>query len=581
MIDPQIRLAFSIANAPGATAVLLGAGVSRAAGIPSGWEVLVTLVQRLAVAEKVDTPTQGEAEAWFERHTGHKPTYSNVLQTIAPTSAQRHALLAAFFEPTEDEPRMPTATHHAVARLAAAGLVRVILTTNFDRLMEQALEAAGVVPRVVASAAQVAGMTPLAHARCTVVKLHGDYVLGDLRNSDEEIGAYPPEINTLLDRTLDDYGLFVIGWSGTWDHALRFAIERSPTRRYSQTWLAVGGVSDVSKALIAHRGMDIISAASADAVVPAVADTAMALHISQVPSSDTEAAWVERQKRYLRLGSAGDMDHQMMLYDARDRLRAATLRTPVSFAARESAAQWGEVRKYAEAIEQHSAPLCSLALRAALFGTSEIHRVVVDIIAQLTAIERGNGMQALLDLRSYPAVLVCYAFAVGAFLRRNGSLLRDLWSTIPDRGRRDNQALLYLASLHAIRRSTFQEAFLAPNGGKWKAPVSKRIEQLLVPRLLPITGTEEDAVLAIARTEYLWALSMAVKAYSPENDGSDGFHGLHLYTEGAGEDFGNQVRNGSEPWGWVLPSGCIMTTSEATLHEVLPLFTRENQRQSF
>lgn len=581
MIDPQTRLAFSIANAPGTMAVLLGAGASRAAGIPSGWEVLVTLIQRVAAAEKIDIPAHSEAEAWFERHTGHAPTYSNVLQAIAPTPAQRHALLAAFFEPTEDEPRMPTDSHHAVARLASAGLVRVILTTNFDRLMEQALEAAGVIPRVVTSAAQIAGMTPLAHSRCTVVKLHGDYLLGDLRNSDEEIGAYPPETNALLDRILDEYGLFVVGWSGTWDHALRSGIERSPTRRYSQAWLAVGGVSDVSRALIAHRGMEIISATSADAVVPAIADTALALHASQAPASDTETAMVERQKRYIRLGSAGDMDHQMMLYDARDRLRAAILRTPVSFASREAAAQWGEVRKHAEAMEQHSVPLCSLSLRAALFGTPEIHRVVIDIIGQLTAIERGSGMRALLDLRSYPSVLVCYAFALGAFLRRNGTLLRELWSSIPDRGRHDNDALLYLASVRVVSRDTFQEVFRTPNGEKWRAPVSKRIEQLLVPRLVPVAGTEAEAVRAIARTEYLWALAMATKSYSPGSTASDGFLGLHLYTEGAGEEFGAQIRNGQEPWNWVLPSGCIMTTSDATLHEVLPLFSRENRRQSF
>lgn len=48
MIDPIHALAFSIQANPGVYALLLGSGVSRAAKIPTGWEITLDLVRKLA-----------------------------------------------------------------------------------------------------------------------------------------------------------------------------------------------------------------------------------------------------------------------------------------------------------------------------------------------------------------------------------------------------------------------------------------------------------------------------------------------------------------------------------------------------
>lgn len=52
----------------------------------------------------------------------------------------------------------------------------VIVTTNFDRLMERALEAEGVAPTVITTPEAIEGASPMAHCDCTLVKLHGDYM---------------------------------------------------------------------------------------------------------------------------------------------------------------------------------------------------------------------------------------------------------------------------------------------------------------------------------------------------------------------------------------------------------------------
>ena len=61
--------------------------------------------------------------------------------------AERQQLLRAYFEPNDQEreegEKEPTAAHRAIAALAAQGFIKVIITTNFDRLVETALREEG------------------------------------------------------------------------------------------------------------------------------------------------------------------------------------------------------------------------------------------------------------------------------------------------------------------------------------------------------------------------------------------------------------------------------------------------------
>jgi hypothetical protein len=46
MLDPITALAFSVFENKGVYAVLLGSGLSRAARVPTGWEITLDLVRR-------------------------------------------------------------------------------------------------------------------------------------------------------------------------------------------------------------------------------------------------------------------------------------------------------------------------------------------------------------------------------------------------------------------------------------------------------------------------------------------------------------------------------------------------------
>src|ERR1019366_10622659 len=139
MLDPILRLAVSMHSGKGIYAMLLGSGVSHSAAVPTGWEIVLDLIRKLAhlKGESCDP----DAEAWYRALVGAEPDYSNILDQLTPSSADRSLLLRAYFEPTEEDReqgrKMPSGAHRAIAALVAKGYIRVNITTNFDRLIEQ------------------------------------------------------------------------------------------------------------------------------------------------------------------------------------------------------------------------------------------------------------------------------------------------------------------------------------------------------------------------------------------------------------------------------------------------------------
>ncbi|MCP9988876.1 SIR2 family protein [Streptomyces sudanensis] len=303
-LDPLVSLAMCVRAGPGVYALLLGAGVSRDAGVPTGWEIVADLVRRAAVARGADEELAvADPESWWARHGNGGPLgYSVLLEALGDTPAARHKLLRGYFEPDDEERRsglkQPGAAHRAVARLVARGWVRVVLTTNFDRLTEQALEAAGVQPQVVHGPDGLRGMTPLAHARATIVKLHGDLADLEARNTERELEEYPAAWAGLVDRVLDEYGLIVCGWSAQWDRALGACFERRATRRYPVFWAAPHAPRGRAAELVARHGALVVRGLTAKEFFPGLLARVEALERLAEPAPTRELS-LARLKRAL------------------------------------------------------------------------------------------------------------------------------------------------------------------------------------------------------------------------------------------------------------------------------------------
>jgi hypothetical protein len=240
VIDPVLKAALAIQQNRGQYALLLGSGVSRSAQIRTGWEITLDLICRLALQESQDPAF--DPETWYLHKFGIEPRYLDVLKMAAATPTERSRLLHSYFEPTVDERerrvKLPQAAHEGIARLVSQGCVRVILTTNFDRLLEVALEEAGITPTVVSSPDAMRGMLPLTYlpVPCFIIKLHGDYLDTRIKNTPEELRQYTPQLNKLLNQIFDEYGLIICGWSADWDTALRDALARCKSHRFGTFW---------------------------------------------------------------------------------------------------------------------------------------------------------------------------------------------------------------------------------------------------------------------------------------------------------------------------------------------------------
>ena len=75
-LDPNERLAFSLAESRGAYALLIGSGVSSGAGIPTGWAITLDLISKIAVMREGKAPA--DPENWYKGHFGKDPDYSDL-----------------------------------------------------------------------------------------------------------------------------------------------------------------------------------------------------------------------------------------------------------------------------------------------------------------------------------------------------------------------------------------------------------------------------------------------------------------------------------------------------------------------
>ena len=269
---------------PGVYAALIGSGVSTAVGMPTGWDVQVDLMARVAAAEgvEVDETDSDELAAWWKRAHGTDPTYSALLEELAATPHERQALLLSYFVPTPEERqhslKIPGLAHESLARLVATGGLRLILTTNFDRLVEQALTAHELDFDVWSTPEEIGGGVPLVHGRTVVIKIHGDYQSSRLLNTDTELREYDDRVSRLLADIFDTFGLIVCGWSAEHDHALRAAMRAAPSRRYTWWWSVRGDEAlGVAAELVKHRDATVVPDRDADAFFSDLAERHAAL----------------------------------------------------------------------------------------------------------------------------------------------------------------------------------------------------------------------------------------------------------------------------------------------------------------
>lgn len=451
--DALLTLAFSLRANPGAYALLLGAGVSAPSGIPTAWGVLEDLTSRVAQLAGADPedPVQ-----WYEDHHGEPAQYETLLEKLAPTPLERQRLLRDYFEPSvEDadaEHKKPTAAHRAIARLVRAGSVKLIVTLNFDRLMEKAIRAEGIEPTVVASPYDVEGLAPLHTLDCCVVHLHGDYLNPtSMLNTTTELKAYNPSTLKLLHRILEDYGLIIAGWSSVYDRALRDAIASHFPSRFTLAWIEPGASSEKAVELRTLK-KGLLVPTDADAGFGRLADAVEALlarddrHPLTIPVA-VETAKRELSGRQVAIGLHDTVSREFSrLHDHRD----------FHLASHESDEPYGGYDAILGRVEEASKVSCALVATLAYWGDETSDGWWIDELERFSSHARGGGLTKLLSLRVVTGSALFYSAGVAAVAARRYDLLARLFSarrTNPYRNERE-PLVLALADGSAYQEGT-------------------------------------------------------------------------------------------------------------------------------
>lgn len=301
--DTIIKLAFTIYSSPGVYALLLGSGISRDAGILTGWEVTLDLIRKIAATEK-EKPK--DFEKWYQERYHESPDYTKLLKKLTITPTDRANLLRSYFEPKVEEReaglKIPTLAHKCIAILIKYGYIRIILTTNFDRLLEEALSEQGITPTIISTEDEMKGAMPFVHSNCTIIKLHGDYMDTRIKNTPEELAKYPKKVDKYLDRVLDEFGLIICGWSAKYDIALRDALYRRKNRRFSTYWTVKGKLYDEANKLSNHLITEQIPIESANKFFTQLLEKVEALKDIEKPHPLTLPLAIVTTKKYLSEG---------------------------------------------------------------------------------------------------------------------------------------------------------------------------------------------------------------------------------------------------------------------------------------
>jgi len=352
--------------------------------------------------------------------------YSKIITKLAKTRSERSNLLKPYFEPTEKEKeegkKIPTKAHRSIARLVKYGYLRMILTLNFDRLMEEALTAEGINPHVISSVDSIKGTPPPIHSNCILFKIHGDYLDSRIRNTVEELEKYPNKYNKYLDRIFDEYGLIICGWSSDYDIALRNAMQRIKNRRYSAYWTVKGSLSQTGKELLNFIRATEVPINNADQFFSNALDNTESLMKFKKSHPLTSEIAIESVKRFL------SKNEYIKCHDLvkKETERVHKLVTSEKFNVGvkcEKEVYQNRMRNYESAINV----LLPIMNTITYFGSGKYLELIVSTIERLLPEMNYRYRGGLHWLQIYPALLLEYSIGIVALYAKNFEALTNLF----------------------------------------------------------------------------------------------------------------------------------------------------------
>ena len=218
----------------------LGAGASASAGLRTAGQMVWHFKQQIFCAENRlsvrSCPPLGDTNfrARLNRFFTDKPGFP------APGSDDEYSFYFEYAYPSEQDRRAyidtmvagasPTQGHMALAALVKLKRLQTIWTTNFDKLVEDVLaKVLGSVSNFAVGtldAPELAEQALSDEQRPVLIKLHGDFLSRQLKNTREELRAQDVRLRRSFAAECKRKGLVIVGFSGR-DNSIMDVMEES------------------------------------------------------------------------------------------------------------------------------------------------------------------------------------------------------------------------------------------------------------------------------------------------------------------------------------------------------------------
>ncbi len=497
-------ISFTISSNKGVYALLLGSGISRNSGIPTGWEIVLDLIRKLASQTGADC--QGNELNWYIEQYGEEPDYSNILSKLVLKSSERVNLLKPYFEPTEDERenhlKEPTKAHKAIAQLIKEGYIKVVITTNFDRLLENALREIGVEPQVIRHADDVDGAMPLVHSDFTLIKINGDYLDSRFLNTKHELSDYPQKLKDYILRIINEYGLITCGWSGKWDTGLVNIIRQSENFRFSNYWTCVGKCEQELEELATLRKGQTVEITDADSFFTEISERIDALKKKQNNHPLNSDIAVERLKRYIVKEESKILLHDLF-HDEMERVYNQLQKINDFSLYPDSTHILPRLQQYESILEI----LLPMVINGVYWSKPEHYNIFIELIKRLSEPIDYNGSTYELtrDLQNYPILLIVYALGISAVKSSKFDLLYQVFHIKVEKhvsSYSNKSYVLEKINVNKYDKDTFRQIL----GNRFYTPMNEKLLSVLREKFKKLIPSEDDIEDLFDVFEYITSL---------------------------------------------------------------------------
>jgi hypothetical protein len=185
-------------------------------------------------------------------------SYSELIEKLYPTYPAQQDFLQQYLGSGK-----PGKVHELIAELARRGIIRAIITTNFDHYIEDALKEKGLDIQVIFTEEDLTNSEPLIQCKkVRIYKPHGDLGKGMLRNAPADLERLPQQIEDELVRDLTEHGVMVLGYSGR-DKDMQRVFERRNYNYYQLFWINPKPPEGEMKNILESKGYEYIECTGA------------------------------------------------------------------------------------------------------------------------------------------------------------------------------------------------------------------------------------------------------------------------------------------------------------------------------